>query len=273
MLRLALKLSNAIKLPDGIKLPFPRKRKNEHPLRGLFQKLHLHPGDVALYELAMRHSSNSIIDPKTGHRINNERLEFLGDSILSAVVCYRLYLLYPSWDEGDLSKRKGSIVARTVNNRVGQQLQLHKYISAKQDLRKMSPDILGNAVEALIGAIFLDKGFKAAEQFVCSFIFPVYLRLEENTDFDIINYKSQLIEWAQKHHFELEFVQQSALPKQPNLFRYTVEINHQVVGQGVGSSKKKAHQEAAFDAINKLQKAQDALLAAQEENDSPPQSP
>lgn len=227
----------------------------------LYRHLGIVPRDERIYQLAMRHSSCSVIDKKTQQRINNERLEFLGDSILSAIVSAQLYLRYPMWDEGEMSKRKSSIVARNVNNKVGARLQLHKYIKSRSDVSRMSPDVLGNAVEALIGAIYLDRGFAAAERFVCNFIFPVYRDLEESTDLSIHNYKSELLEWAQKHHFQIEFKQQSYTHKGTDIFHYTVEVNGQVIGSGTGSSKKKAHQEAAYNAIEKLRKAENELSA------------
>ncbi len=235
------------------------KTSEESLLPLLFIKLNLVPNDIEIYRLALRHSSCSLVDKKTKQRINNERLEFLGDAILSAIVSKQLYLRYPSWNEGEMSKRKSSIVARNVNNKVGEQLQLHKHIKSRQDAARMRPDILGNAVEAIIGAIFLDKGFDAAEQFVCNFIFTTYKQMEESTDLSIHNYKSDLLEWAQKHHFEIEFKQQSYTHQGTDIFHYTVEVNGQVIGSGMGGSKKKAHQEAAYNALKQLQKAENEL--------------
>ena len=231
----------------------------KHPLYPLFKAIRVRPKNIALYELAMRHSSRTIVDPKSGVRLNNERLEFLGDSILAAAVSVQLYLRHPSWNEGEMSKRKGSIVARNVNNRVGNSLNIGDFISASAPVSSLSHDVPGNAVEALIGAIYLDLGFREAERFVCDFIFPTYHHLEENTEHSIHNYKSDLLEWGQKHHFAVEFVpQEGSAPRRK--YTFAAVVNGEVLGIGTAGSKKQAHQVAAYEAIAHLNKAKEELL-------------
>ena len=234
----------------------PRLKK--HPLYPLFKLIGICPKNIALYELAMRHSSRTITEKGTGVRLNNERLEFLGDSILAAAVSVQLYTRHPAWNEGEMSKRKSSIVARNVNNKVGKTLNITEYINAAQPAHTLSHDVPGNAVEALIGAIYLDLGFRQAERFVCNFIFPTYHHLEENTEHSIHNYKSDLLEWGQKHHFEVEFVpQEGEAPRRR--YTFAAVVNGEVLGIGSASSKKQAHQVAAYEAIAHLNKAKESI--------------
>ena len=126
-------------------------------LTSLFDRIGIVPVRTDLYLLAMRHRSCTIIG-EGGEKLNNERLEFLGDAVLEASICTYLYHLHPTWDEGELSKCKSSLVSRPVNNEVGRRLHLERYIIMVPSALDNSVDIYGNTVEALIGAIYLDQG-------------------------------------------------------------------------------------------------------------------
>lgn len=237
---------------------FRGNRAGERDLSPLFRQIGILPERPELYRLAMTHRSKSITNDR-GERQNNERLEFLGDAILDAVCSKHLYLKYPLWDEGELSKCKGSMVSRPVNNEVGRRLHLERYIIAIPGALEHSADLYGNTVEALIGAIYLDQGFLQTEQFVCRHVLPVFYDMEHRTAPSIQNYKSELIEWTQKHHLQFEFVLDEHLLLPEERFTYTVWINGKPIGSGSGSSKKRAQQQASYQTLALLREAQQSV--------------
>lgn len=221
----------------------------------LFRSIGIEPHNLDLYHLAFLHRSYYPKDHE-GNRLSNERIEFLGDAILSAIVSVFLYETYPEWDEGKLSKRKASVVSRHVNNKVAQELGLCHYLLYRGEIDPYSGDLPGNTLEALIGAIYLDQGFKITEHFVLDHVLPVYRALEKEGDQAINNYKSLLLEWAQRHHFDVHFSNRNkTTPRKGGLFVYAVEINGKVIGIGQSTSIKRAHQEASFNAIQRLREA------------------
>lgn len=223
-------------------------------LTTLFDRIGIVPVRTDLYLLAMRHRSCSIIGEE-GEKLNNERLEFLGDAVLEASICTYLYHLHPTWDEGELSKCKSSLVSRPVNNEVGRRLHLERYIVMVPSALDNSVDIYGNTVEALIGAIYLDQGYARTQEFVRDFILPTYRDMQEHTVASIQNYKSELIEWVQKHHLSHEFRLEEHEMAPHDRFVYSVWIDGKPVGRGSGSSKKRAQQEASRATLDLLQQA------------------
>ena len=144
----------------------------EEPLLRLKKILGFEPKDLAYYRLAFTHSSCGLTDGQGG-KLNNERLEYLGDSVLATAISHHLYVTYPQWQEGELSKRRGALVKRAVNNAVAKRMGLHNLLRYNQEgSRRMSPDTYGNTLEALIGAIFLDQGYIQAEAFVLGRVLP-----------------------------------------------------------------------------------------------------
>lgn len=231
-----------------------RKTPTE-PLISLIEVLGFRPKTLTYYELAFRHSSCSLVD-EAGHKVNNERLEFLGDSVLATSVSHHLYKKYPFWDEGQMSKRRGALVKRAVNNAVSQSMGLDRLLQFYgADIRRLSADAYGNALEALIGAIFLDQGYAVAEAFVLERVLPLFRELEESLLEQTTNYKSILLEWAQKHHLAFDFRMLQEPKRNGGVFICAVFINDKRVGTGRGMNKKEAHQEAAHDALNALTNA------------------
>lgn len=231
---------------DGLMRLFGRKPKE--PLFLLVELLGFEPRDPELYDLAFRHSSVSKTD-KEGFKLNNERLEFLGDSVLATAMSHYLYQRHPHWDEGEMSKRRGAIVGRKVNNAVAQRMGLDRLLQIRREARQGSTDIYGNTLEALIGAIFLDQGYARAEAFVHQRMVPLFMELEASLREQTTNYKSLLLEWTQKHHLTLDFRMLQEPKRSGAPFVCGVYVNERKVGVGSGPNKKVAHQDAAHRAL------------------------
>ena len=184
----------------------------------------------------------------------NERLEFLGDSVLSAVVAHQLFESYPDEDEGRLSKRKALLVSRPSLARWAKELDLGKYLflgaGEENSGGRLRPSILSNAVEALIGAIYLDGGYGEAAAFIRRWFCNQHAQAVET------DYKSRLQEILQKR-FKAPPVYdmlRATGPDHDKTFSVTVRLGRQVLGTGQGKSKKEAEQSAALDALEKLLK-------------------
>lgn len=225
----------------------------EKPLLPSYDMLGFHPRTLDIYKLAFTHSSCGEQD-EAGNKINNERLEFLGDSVLSTVISGQLYLKHPDWNEGQMSKRRSAIVKRAVNNAIGKRMNLGRYLRHGHEAldNSLSADVYGNTLEALIGAIYLDRGYKVAEQFIIQKVLPMFFELEDSLLDQTTNYKSLLLEWAQKHHLPLEFEMLQEPKRSGGTFISAVFIDGKKVGIGRGRNKKEAHQEAAHAALSSL---------------------
>lgn len=223
----------------------------EEPFVELIRILGFKPGNPALYRIALRHVSCSLRDAN-GFKINNERLEFLGDSVMSTAVSHYLYKHYPTWDEGQLSKRRSAVVKRAVNNAMGREMGLQKLLKIRPEALQNGHDILGNALEALIGAIFMDKGYRRAEHFILTKIFDTYKDLEEDLEYETANYKSVLLEWAQKRHTEVEFRMLQEPRRSGGTFVCAIFVAEKRIGLGRGLTKKESHQQAAHQALGTL---------------------
>lgn len=220
-----------------------------YPKRKAYQKLIEILGYIPrrwhLYETAFVHRSASQTG-KGGSVINNERLEFLGDAVLDAIVADYLFTHYPTMDEGFLSKMRSKIVKRNQLNALAFELGLDQLIISTAFHVNGGKYVCGNALEALIGAMYIDRGYEKTHSFVVNRILKRYINLTElektETDF-----KSRIIEWAQKQHNTINFnchEQPSADPTHP-LFVAEVYIDGQMAGTGEGFSKKEAEQKAA----------------------------
>jgi ribonuclease-3 len=210
------------------------------------------PKSDGLYKMALLHKSAQQKGPR-GESLSNERLEFLGDAILGAVIAMELYKLFPDKDEGALTKMRSRIVNRGLLNEVGLKMGLDKLIRCQSQLDLSQTHILGDAVEALIGAVFLDKDFAAAKTFILEQIIQPHYNL-----FDIAltdsNYKSLLIEWGHKQRRHIEFKTEEVVTsnESPMLFLCKVIVDNQELGAGTGTSKKDAQQNAAHNAYDLL---------------------
>jgi ribonuclease-3 len=204
-----------------------------------------------LYELAITHKSACLALPN-GTSVNNERLEYLGDAILNAIIADYLYLQFPESDEGFLTQLRSKIVKRKELNKLAYLLGISPFIITNRNQRQEKINILGNALEAIIGAIYLDKGYYRAKKFVISKILIRHLDLErlarKESDF-----KSRIIEWAQKNKKEISFVNEESSEGGRNaVFVSRVVMQDQELGSGTGYSKKDAEQRAAEEALEKI---------------------
>lgn len=212
-----------------------------------------YPQNLKLYDLAFVHKSASVVDSR-GNFTNNERLEYLGDAVLSAVIADFLYNRFPQEDEGFLTKTRSKLVNRTFLTKLTYDMGLNVYIDSNTTKNIDNSHIYGDALEALIGAIYLDKDYSAAKYFITKRILSKFVNLAEIEQNDL-NFKSRLIEWSQKNKKELEFdttEEVNERTKQPK-FTAVVKIDNVKVGTGTGASKKEAHQNAARQSLEKLE--------------------
>ena len=216
----------------------------------------IHPHNLDIYHQAFIHKSAMI----KGHNkrfINNERLEFLGDAMLGSIVADELYKRFPEKNEGFLTKTRSRIVNRTLLNNIALQMGLGTWVKAQSKIDIANTSILGDTLEALIGAIYVDRGYKYCERFVLKIIINQYIDLVTVAKKDT-NYKSLLIEWGQKHKVSVHFITEEKHTSN-NLtptFVARAAINNEVIGQGEGFSKKEAQQNAARIALKELKTKQ-----------------
>lgn len=206
------------------------------------------PHDIRLYQLAFVHKSASGIIFKN-HQINNERLEYLGDAILDAIVAEYLYKKFPEKDEGFLTRMRSKIVNRDNLNAIAIKLGLSDMI-----VSKMSNDnhrsIYGDALEALVGALYIDLGFNNAKRLILERIIQHHVSLiklqETETDF-----KSRIIEWGQKNKKTVNFTSYEEYDDvtNGNVFISHLIVVDEIIGRGIGTSKKDAEQNAARQAL------------------------
>lgn len=211
------------------------------------------PKNIKLYWLALVHKSVFIKD-ENGVVISNERLEFLGDAIIEAVVSDILYRKFDG-NEGFLTTTRSKLVQRKTLNRVAEQIGLSSLIMcANKTKRSHNSYIEGNAFEALIGAIYLDRGYKYCQRFMQTLIDEEFLNPTEEAE-EEQNFKSRLLEWGQRNRLIVSFLSyQLVLPpsskKAPFLCKICIEGH--IVSEGIGFSKKESHQKAAEIAYNKF---------------------
>jgi len=193
--------------------------------------------------------------------VNNERLEFLGDAILGAVIADFLYNRFPQQDEGFLTKTRSKLVNRSFLTRLTLDMGLDVFIDSNTTKNVDKSHIYGDALEALIGAIYLDQDYQKAKYFVTKKILSKYVNLNEIENKDS-NFKSQLIEWSQKNKKEIRFETIEEPSKDKNYkprFISVIWIENKEMGRGNGTSKKEAQQNASHEALRKIESNQDLL--------------
>lgn len=160
------------------------------------------PGNVSLYKLAFLHRSVAV--QSNGHKISNERLEYLGDAVLSSVVADYLFKKFPYKDEGFLTEMRSKIVSREQLNKLSRKLGLDQFIQSNQDSKNFFRSMEGDAFEAFIGALYLDLGYNFTRKVIVRRIINVHFDIDDlvNTE---VNFKSKLIEWSQKERKEVIF--------------------------------------------------------------------
>lgn len=202
------------------------------------------PLNLNFYRKAFTHRSANILDEK-GNPFNYERLEFLGDAILGSVISAFLYKTAPTGDEGYLTKTRSKIVSREHLNELGRDFNLIQFVESKVASTHFGENIHGNLFEAFIGAIYLDKGFEACENFIEKKIIIPYVDLAK-LEGKITSYKSLLIEWCQKEKksFHFDFIEDNGIEGQ-KFFSVKLFIDNKVIARARATSKKKAEEKAS----------------------------
>jgi ribonuclease-3 len=210
------------------------------------------PGNLKLYEIAFIHRSATFTLPD-GKKVNNERLEYLGDAILDAILSDFLFEKFPDANEGFMTKIRSRIVNRDVLNQLAISMGINKILISNISSIQPTKNLYGDALEALIGSVFLDKGFRKTKKLFIRKVFNKYLDLDVivNTDTD---YKSLVFEWVQKHKSNLIFTynEEYDFNHKKSVFSTVLIIDKQELGKGMGTSKKEAEQEAASQAWIRL---------------------
>jgi len=210
------------------------------------------PGNLKLYEIAFIHRSATFTMPD-GKKVNNERLEYLGDSVLSAILSDYLFEKFPDANEGFMTKIRSRIVNREVLNQLAVSMGINKILISNINSLHPTKNLYGDALEALIGSAFLDKGYRKTKKIFIKNILNKYLDFEAiiNTDTD---YKSLVFEWVQKHKSSLIFTynEEYDFNQKKSVFSTTLIIDKKELGTGHGTSKKEAEQEAASQAWKQL---------------------
>ncbi len=200
------------------------------------------PQNILLYEEAFTHRSAPKKNKKTGKRHDYERLEFLGDAVLGAVIAHWLYIEAPNEQEGYLTQMRSKIVSRKNLNNLGEKLELKPLIYSRT---KDSKDILGDVFEALIGAIYEDQGYKKCSEFIHKKIIKPFINLDQLEN-QISSYKSLIIEWAQKYKKTPEFVTTEEENAEENIiFTSSLLLDKKIIAKGRATSKKKAEEISA----------------------------
>ena len=201
-----------------------------------------------IYEMAFIHRSASFYLPN-GNRINNERLEYLGDAVLDTISADYLFTRFPDANEGTMTKTRSRLVNREILNQISKKMGLHKLLVTQISNQRPTRHLYGDALEALTGAIFIDKGYKKARKFIIGKVLKEYVDLESILDTDN-DFKSLLFEWAQKSKQPVVFLysEEFDIISKMSVFSATLKVNSEVMGTGNGSSKKEAEQEASRQA-------------------------
>ena len=238
-------------LIDRIRLLF---RKDKESYLCFYRMLGFYPRDIRIYEQALLHKSSSVKSDK-GRLLNNERLEFLGDAILDAVVGDIVYQKFEGKREGFLTNTRSKIVSRESLNHVAEQIGLVKLIKFNTRQSAHNSYMGGNAFEALVGAIYLDRGYEYCKYFMEHHIIGQYLNLEKLSRKEV-NFKSKLIEWTQKNKVVIAFELISQTLDEFNSPVFETEILFEGIPacKGKGYSKKESQQIAAHETLNKIKK-------------------
>ena len=230
------------KIIDRIKLPF---RKEKELYLSLYNIIGVLPHNLSFYKTALLHKSVARRNDK-GKPVNNERLEFLGDAILDAIVGDIVYEHFPGKREGFLTNTRSKIVQRETLNKLANDLGITRLILSSGHSQSHNSYLGGNAFEALVGALYLDHGYTACMKFMKKQILGELINIDK-VAYKEVNFKSKLIEWTQKHKICLEFKPLSfGKDKEGSpTFSFQVVLEGIACGEGSGYSKKESQQEAA----------------------------
>jgi ribonuclease III len=211
------------------------------------------PTTLENYKKAFTHRSSNKLD-KDGNSMNYERLEFLGDAMISAVIAAYLFDQVPAGDEGYLTKMRSKIVSREHLNELGKELNLVRFVDSKVPIQHFGDNIHGNIFESLVGAIYIDKGYEFCEKFIQKRVIVPFVdipRLEGK----VISYKSLVIEWCQKEkkRFHYDIFEDNGIDGQ-KFFGVKLSIDEKIVARARATSKKKAEEKASQRAYFAFQK-------------------
>lgn len=202
------------------------------------------PKNIKFYEVAFTHRSLGKKDSK-GNAKNYERLEFLGDSMLSSVIAAYLFMEVPSGNEGYLTKMRSKVVSRKHLNELGKDLNLVSKLKTQIPADQFGVNIHGNLFEALVGAIYLDRGYEYCEKFIFSAVINPYVDIE-SLEGQVISYKSLLIEWFQKKKYKFKYeVYDDTGMEELRHFAVKLWVNDKVVAKARATSKKKAEEKVS----------------------------
>ena len=211
-----------------------------------------YPRNIELYRLALVHRSKPL-QLADGRWTNNERLEFLGDAVLDLVVAHYLYQRFPDKHEGFLTSTRAKIVQRESLNRIGRELRIDSHVRASSHSSSHNSYINGNALEALVGAIYLDRGYHRCHDFIVRRIIDQHFDLADLIKTEQ-NHKSRLIEWTQKYRVTIEFELVDTYNDAENnpIFKTAIMLGGFFAAHGTGYSKKESHQAASRQALERL---------------------
>lgn len=234
---------------DKIRLLF---RKDRGSYLCFYKILGFFPRDIRYYEQALLHKSTSLRSEK-GRPLNNERLEFLGDAILDAIVGDIVFRHFDGRREGFLTNTRSKIVQRETLNKLAVEIGLDKLVKYSSRSSSHNSYMYGNAFEAFIGAIYLDQGYNRCKQFMEEKILKKYIDLDKMSRKEV-NFKSKLIEWSQKNKMKVSFelIEQFLDEDYNPMFHTEIRIEGLSAGKGTGYSKKESQQNAAQAALKKL---------------------
>jgi len=230
--------------------------RNKEPYLSLYRLLGFYPNNPGLYQQALTHRSSST--GPNGRCEHNERLEFLGDAVLNAIVADMVYKSFPNRKEGFMTNTRSKIVKRESLNHISLAIGLDKMIVSSARINPHNNYIYGNAFEALIGAIYLDQGYRKCCRFVQRNIIAKYLPLDKIV-YQEVNFKSNLLEWSQKNRLEIVFNlidTQTGKGGHP-MFLSNVSLGDRQLGIGKGFTKKESQQLASKMAIRNITKDRD----------------
>lgn len=206
--------------------------------------LNFSPKRINKYKKAFTHRSVQMLDKK-GNPINYERLEFLGDSILGSVIAAYLYKKVPTGSEGYLTQMRSKIVSREHLNELGKDLNLIRFVKSNIDQSNVGNNIHGNIFEALIGAIYLDKGYSFCQKFIYENVITPYVDIEK-LEGKITSYKGLIIEWCQKQKKKYIFdTYEDSGNESVKHFSVKISIDGEQIAKGRATSKKKAEEQAS----------------------------
>ena len=229
-----------------------RSEKNGNFFSKIHNILGFKPKSIRPYEKAFTHRSLNLKDKK-GNAVNYERLEFLGDAMLSSIIAAHLFKEVPEGNEGYLTKMRAKVVSRKHLNELGKDLKLIDLVRTNIPKSQFGINIHGNLFEALIGAIYLDRGFVYCERFIHEAVINPYVDIE-SLEGQVISYKSLLIEWCQKKkkNFNYEIYEDTGKDEMKH-FAVKLWIEDKVVAKARATSKKKAEEKASKRAYFALQ--------------------